>query len=415
MLDTLEQHADAQGRTRPTSGEAWSLRAHGLAERATPTAIVWAAGAALLMCLVPMIVLLSGVVVDSPWADAARITVQFLGALLVSVAAGALLVRAGVIRAEPAVFALAAAVPAWLLGALTAASWSVGFDEADAGAARSWFGSATGAFLISAWVVGAAALMPPAFAMLSAGRSRIARITSSAVLSSTCALALGITAATPVGLVVGAAAVLIFASLQLRGPASARPSRKREVSAVLTPTKRRTIAASTAAAAVLGLGCAVYALTGSLWAPAIGDATEAMRAGILAGALVAVVTVVAGAAALFPRRGRVVLGPAIALVAALLALASSYVLHEDNPLSWPLHLAAGVLTGLAVALLFAPVLPRAPWLRILLIAAISLAATVSFGLMVITAAVFLAPVVAIVLTIVLLRRPLLPTGRAVTT
>ncbi len=29
MLDTLEEHADAEGRSRPAPGEAWSLRAHG--------------------------------------------------------------------------------------------------------------------------------------------------------------------------------------------------------------------------------------------------------------------------------------------------------------------------------------------------------------------------------------------------
>lgn len=153
MLDTLELHADAQGHARPAAGEAWSLRAHGLAERATPTVIVWVAGAALLLCLAPTIVLWSGAVVDSPGAAAARVTVQFLGALLVSIAAGALLWRAGVIRAETALVACAVAVPAWFLGGLAMASWGVGFDEADVGAARSWFGDATGALLIGAWAL----------------------------------------------------------------------------------------------------------------------------------------------------------------------------------------------------------------------------------------------------------------------
>ena len=153
MLDTLELHADAQGHARPTAGEAWSLRAHGLAERATPTVIVWVAGAALLLCLASTIVLWSGAVIDSPWAAAARVTVQFLGALLVSIAAGALLWRAGVVRAETALVACAVAVPAWFLGGLAMASWGVGFDEADAGAARSWFGDATGALLIGAWAL----------------------------------------------------------------------------------------------------------------------------------------------------------------------------------------------------------------------------------------------------------------------
>jgi cytochrome c-type biogenesis protein CcmF len=41
VLDSFEQHANDKGLTRPSLPEAWSIRAHGLAARATSR---WAVG-----------------------------------------------------------------------------------------------------------------------------------------------------------------------------------------------------------------------------------------------------------------------------------------------------------------------------------------------------------------------------------
>lgn len=338
MIDTLEQHADAHGRARPTVGEAWSIRAHGLARRVTPRVILGVAGVALLLHLAYMASYILG---ESPWPIAWSVAIQFLAALLVSISAGALLVRAGTIRPETGLVACALAVPSWLLGALTMASWSIGVDEADAGAAQSWFGGATGIFLLGAWMLGSIALTPVACAIFTAASSRLLLIVST-ILSFACALALGIAAFTPGGISLGAVGVVVAAGFQLREPGE-RLGEKHRILSQLTLRKRRNAAAIAAAvAAVLGLGCSVFALTGSVWLPAVGDATQAMRTGVLVGALVATLTVVAGAAALFPRMGRAVFAPAAALVASLLVFASSYALDV-----WSLHLIAAALFGLA--------------------------------------------------------------------
>ena len=55
MLATLLDDAEARGRETPTRADAWSIRAHGLAERATPraAAAVAAVGAAIVALAVP--------------------------------------------------------------------------------------------------------------------------------------------------------------------------------------------------------------------------------------------------------------------------------------------------------------------------------------------------------------------------
>ena len=164
------------------------------------------------------------------------------------------------------------------------------------------------------------------------------------------------------------------------------------------------LAAVALVAAVLGVGSAVFALAGSLLVPSVGDSTEAMRLGLLAGTLVAIITVVTAAFALLPRRRPAMLAPTVAFVAALSALSVTYLLPMDHPLVWPLLSIAIVLVGLAGGLLLAPVLPRRRWLRGLLVAAISLAVAASVGIMVIYAA-FVAPVLAVVAFILLIRRP----------
>ena len=117
MLDTLEQAADAHERALPSLSEAWSIRAHGLVERATPAAIAVAAGLALALSAVPTAALWAGGFNSSPWLLALVFGAQYGGALLASLAVGALLLRTGLIPAEQAVRAAAAAALAWTFGA----------------------------------------------------------------------------------------------------------------------------------------------------------------------------------------------------------------------------------------------------------------------------------------------------------
>lgn len=400
VLETLEEHAEASGRSRPTQGEAWSLRAHGLAERVTPNVILVASGSALLLSLAPLAALWLGAVDESVVGLVARTVCQFLGALLVCLSAGALMLRGGGLRPETALAATFGAVIAWTLGALAAASWSVGFNEADAGAARSWFGDATGLFLLGAVVTGATALTAVVAGVLRIGPRRILLASAIAVPG---AVGLGVWAAIPAGMVVGAVAVLATVALQLRAsPTSVE--RVRPVPVPLTTVQRYRLAAVTLVAAVLGVGSVVFALTGSVLVPSVGDSTEAMRVGIFAGTLVAIITVMVAASVLVSRMGRAPLAPSVALTASLLAIAASYALPMDHPLSWPLILLAAVFFGLVGGLILAPILSSTGWFRALLLAAISLALAASLGIMVIYAA-FVAPVLAVVAFILLIRRP----------
>lgn len=401
MLDTLEENADALGRARPTAGEAWSLCAHGLAERATPAAILAGSGAALILSLTPWVVLMSGASDEGAGGLALRTASQFLGALLVCLSGGALLLRAGGVRAETALMASVTAVLAWTLGGLASASWSVGFNEADAGVARSWFGDATWVFLVGAVVLGASALMLVLFELV---RVRHLRMLFAGAVALPGAVTLGVCAAVPAGMTAGAVAVLIAAAIQIPVPRGL-PPRVRHASRPLTTVKRRQLGGVTSAAAVLGLGCVAFALTGSSWVPAVGDSTQAMRVGIVAGALVAIITVAAGAYALAHRMGRAAVPPVTAVIASLLAVALSYALPMDHPLSWPLILLAAVLSGLAGGLFLAPLLPRPLWIRAVLVTAISLAASASIGIVFVVTAAFFAPLLAVAASVVLLRHP----------
>lgn len=404
ILDTLEEHADAGGRTRPSTGEAWSLRAHGLAERATIPLILAISTTALLLSLSTIVMLWFGGVATEPWTQSVFFGAQYLGDLLVCIAAGALLLRSGFINAEPALFSGAIAIPAWVLGGLAAASWSVAFDEADSGGIFSWFGSATLYFLTAAVLLGSVALAPLYLAVFRTFSSSSWRWTLSIAMAGLTSLAVGIAASVQSTTPLAAAGVLLVAALRLRKPDEhnrvAEPPRQ-----PLTRSYRRRLASVTTIAALLGLCCVAFAFTGSNWATGSPDATQAMRLGILLGALTAILVVAASSIFLFARLGRIIAWSGTALIAALMVLALSYAINIDDSRSWILIVIAGILTGLAGGILFLPALPNRPWLRALLLATISLALAGTLGVIVVLAAAFVAPIVAIILTIVLLRQP----------
>jgi len=408
VLDTLEENADRLGQSRPTVGEAWSLRAHGSAERASPAVITIVAALGLLFNIGPVIALLSGAVTDHPWLTVLRITAQFVGAFLISTAAGALLLQSGRITAESALATLALSAAAWALGAVAFTAWEVGFNEADLGAPRSWFSDTFLIFAGSAWFLASCALFLVAHGLLRPLRPKTLRIILSTLVAVPTALAIGLSSVTPTGTVLGAGVVLIVASFRLgtRRTTTKRVTHRRPM---LNQRQRTRIAAVAAVAAVLGFGCAAFALTGSMWLPTIGDTTNAMRVGLLCGAVVAIITVCAGAEVLVNRRGRVALGPVVApvvaAIGALLCVAFSYFLSIDNAMGWPLVLLAAVFTGVTGALLIAPALPGPPLLRASLVTAISVALAATLGIFVITAISFIAPFLAAILAIRMTQRP----------
>ena len=404
VLDTLEENADRLGQSRPTVGEAWSLRAHGSAERASPAVITIVAALGLLLNIGPVFALLSGAVTDHPWLTVLRITAQFVGAFLISTAGGALLLQSGRITAESALAILALSAAAWALGAVAFTAWGVGFDEADSRAPQSWFSDAFLIFAGSAWFLASGALFLVAHGLLRPLRPKTLRVILSTLVAVPTALAIGLSSVTPTGTVLGAGVVLVVASFRL---GTRRTTTKGVTYRRLTLNQRQRtrIAVVAAVAAVLGFGCAAFALTGSMWIPAIGDTTDAMRVGLLGGAVVAIITVCAGAEVLVNRRGRVALGPVVAAIGALICVAFSYSLSIDNAMGWPLVLLAAVFTGVTGGLLITPALPGPPLLRASLVTAISVALAATLGIFVITAISFIAPFLAAILAIRMTRRP----------
>ncbi|QAV71084.1 hypothetical protein ESZ53_11900 [Salinibacterium sp. UTAS2018] len=407
MLDTLEQAADAHDRTLPSLREAWSIRAHGLVERATPAAIAVVAGLALALSTVPIGALWTGSFDSSPWSLALTFGTQYGGALAASLAAGALLLRTGIIPAEQALFAAAAAVPAWAFGALMAASWSVGFDEADAGTGLSWFGSASLAFSGLAWIFGILALLPFTLAALRHAGSGAVVWTFGVGIAAAGALALGLMGILPSGAVLMSGLALFIASRRIRSTQRTERIRPNQRAArrPLSPGRRRQLAVVAAASAIIGLGCVAFALTGSLWGIGALDATDTMRIGILFGSVASTITVAASAVALYARVGLPIVGAAAALIGALLLVALSYTLHDDAPAGWTLLVFAGIATGLAGGILLIPLLPRRWWLQTLLVVGIGAAIGTTIGMQGIMMATFISPVVAIVLAVMMARRP----------
>ena len=322
-----------------------------------------------------------------------------IGPVALALSAVVLLHRAGRLSAPAAVSTAAGAFLACGLGALTAASWSVGFDEADAGLGRSWFGSSTVLFLIPAWIAGTICLMAPVGSVLGKRRPATIRLVQSSALAAPLALILG--ALMLLAPLAGPLASVVLFVMALRSGSAKNPAAPRgTVRTAVRSTApgpaaawtRRTDAAVCAAALVTlvaGLGCAVFALTGSSWAPTVIDSTGAMNLGLAFGALAAIPVTLAAGIALTPRLGSIVRWSVFLCCASLVLESAAQFLGAGHPTQWPLILAAATLMGFALALPFGRLIPGGPSLRIVVAALLGLAGSV-IGLQLVTMAAFIA-------------------------
>jgi cytochrome c-type biogenesis protein CcmF len=409
MLDTLEEHADSEGRAMPTRGEAWSLRAHGLLERVTPRAILTIAAAALVLAVAVPAAMLSSLSLGSP----VLLAMPWAAALLATLALIGLVGRSGVLRAESALAAAVLVVPSWILGGVAAAAWSIGFDEADAGESRSTFSSAFVALALAAWLLGAASLSVVLAGLLGI-RSVVGRWIVAVVVALPGALLVGGVALTSGALALALAALIASARPRMRtrtsdgsraaaGSASAPAAR-----APLSASGRRAVVITSLVGSALGLACAAFALAGSAWLPAVGDATDAMRAGIAVGSVVALLPVAAGAAGLRPRLGRVVIPAAVSLGAAFLTIAAAFSVPDlDAAAPGYMQVAAGFV-GVAGAALLLPVLSGGRVVRGILVVGVAVGIAALAGTMVAVAGAFLAPVLGVVTAVLVARRSRVP-------
>lgn len=413
MLDSLEQHASDRGMARPSVPEAWSLRAHGLGERSTPR---WAAGfaATALIAYIGATALLLSNAIILPGAGFARLVLAvFIGPLALALSAIVFLHRAGRLSAPAALSTAVSAVPACGFAALTAASWAVGFEEADAGLGRSWFGSSTLLFLILAWIAGTICLVAPVESMLSKRRALPMRLVQSTALAAPLALVLG--ALTLMAPLIGTLGAVVLLVVALRQNSASRPPAPRDtfraapwsppISAA-TWTRRRAAPAGAAALVTItaGVGCALFALTGSSWAPMVKDSTHAMNLGLAVGALAAIPATIAAGTVLTPRFGGVMRWSALLCCASLIVVAAAQFLGAGHPNQWPLILAAAVLMGFAVALPFGRLIPGGSALRVGVTTMFGFAGSI-VGLSLVTMAAFIAPLAATALLVWSMTRP----------
>ncbi|MDI3213468.1 hypothetical protein QK291_15660 [Arthrobacter sp. AL12] len=339
-----------------------------------------------------------------PGAGFSRLVLAvFIGPLALALSAVVLLHRAGRLSAPAAMSSAAGAIPACGFAALTAASWWVGFEEADAGLGRSWFGSSTLLFLLLAWIAGTICLVAPVESVLGNRRSAPIRLVQSTVLAAPLALILGaLTLMAPLFGALGAVVLLVIA---LRLSSANYPSAPRDTVRVAVrsspPLAAATVArqgpaAARAAALVTitaGLGCALFALTGSTWAPMVRDATHAMNLGLAVGALAAIPATIAAGTVLIPRFGGVIRWSALLCSASLIVVAAAQFVGAGHPLQWPLVLAAATLMGFAVALPFGRLIPGGRALRMGVTGMLGFAGSI-VGLSLVTMAAFIAPLAA---------------------
>lgn len=359
MLDTLEEHAADRGLARPSIAEAWSIRAHGLGERATNRWAVIAATLSLVAFIAATAILLSDAIMF-PGAGAVRTALAvFMGPLALAVAAVILLHRRGQLSAPASLCAVAGSGPALAMTALAAASWSVGFDEADAGGTRTWFGSATLVFILAAWFFGTVSFLAPVASVVKGKFPWLIRLPLIGVLAALLAVVIGVLLVTGQMLGgLGAAAVLLMALLDGRPTQVASkplhdPSTVRALAPRRPPLMARTDYGNVCAAAllsfVLGLGCAAFALTASLWAPGVADSTHAMNLGLAAGALAAMPVVIALGMVLRPRFGTSMRWSTLLLCAGLAMEFAAQMAGAGHSLQWPLTLLAATLAGFSLA------------------------------------------------------------------
>lgn len=404
VLGTMLDVAEAQGRDAPTRGERRAAIVDGLAHRLDRRiaigAAVAAVGTAALVWAAQLTVsaVAAGIdprVVDSTLTGWMQAIVALSGAVpalaVVSLVATA---RVRGMRSGPVLLGGVVGVAAAIALALTMLSWSVGFEEADAGGMRSPLGAAFLVILGIAWTLAAVAtaiLLGEALRRRLGGGSYPVALGVGLVGWPFLAYSL-LSVASAVLLALGLLAVAVIATGPLgavdrEGPhphhtgswTVARPALQRE---------RRLIIVLSSLSVAAGAAAGVFALAGSLWTGL--DATQAMRVGIGAGALGAIPL----ALCLGVRRGPGLhsWAPPILVALGLVFLALANVFGSGDGSNLPLLLAA-VPVAAAVAWLVAT-LPRLATGRVVLSVATAAATLVLSPMLQMLP--FVSPVIAVI-------------------
>ncbi|MCM0615300.1 hypothetical protein MOD31_04645 [Paenarthrobacter sp. TYUT067] len=335
-----------------------------------------------------------------PWTGPARyILTGFVGPIAASFSAVVLLRLAGRLPAGGARFVALAAVPAWALAATAAASWAVGFDEADANQGYSWFGSSTLLFMIPGWIAGTACLAVALYSLMVSRRSHPVRRLQAVVLAAPLALILGAIMFMPPMMGTLGAMVLLVVALRQGMPAASRDVvPPRVVPRKVVAPGRRVVGGAALGLLVVGLACAVFAVTGSTWAPIATDSTHAMNLGLAYGAFASIPLLVLAGRVLAPRLGPTTPWSVLLGCASMVVQGCAQLLGAGHTLQWNGILIAATLMGFAIALPLGGLVAGGRLTRITVVAMMGLAASV-VGLPLVMMSAFLAPIGSAVLLV----------------
>lgn len=343
LLGSLRDHAEHEGRTRPTRSEAASVMVNGVALRLDARVALWASVAAL-------------VVTAGAWIPGVGGTwgIATTGAAPVLAVIGmvALMRLRGWIAPPRALIALAALVSALCLAALAQLSWAEGFDLADAGLAPSGLAAAWLPLFIVAWILGSIGLALLLDGALAATRvPTVGRIGISAVTGGLAAPALGIGLINPVMTGVVAAGVAVAALSRLERRDAKAPDAPDALGTRTGSADARRVGRSLAWVGVGGgLAGVAFALTGAQWPFGAADTTAAMGQGITIMLLASIPLFAAVGLGASTRHGRIaVWGPLCVAVLSVFAVAVAYISAPEGEGMAPWMTLSGGLGGGALA------------------------------------------------------------------
>ena len=345
VLGTMLDDAEARGQRIPDASMHRAAVVQGLGARLDRRTAIIAASLAVACGLTGIPLVFSGMGPVGLIPGFAVAPLLMLVAVAIAIAIAAMLRTRGVLSAPEALIALALALPPTAFSTIAALSWSVGFDEGDAGVTRGWFSRAF------VWFVGAAWISAIAWGSVVLGG--ILRVLAMPTLWAR----LGGAGLTVVGyplvaftLVSPAAGSLV--ALATLGAVILLTRDTSAIADVAPPTLPRARAPRPARVSVLvcaaistvtGMVAVVFALTGSTWAGVVLDGTEAMRAGIVAGFVCALPYCAAiGLMRSHDHRPLNAWGPPTLIALALLIAATENVIGggDGNRIVWALTIAA---------------------------------------------------------------------------
>jgi len=287
LLSTLLDAAEHDGRETPTGAERIAAAVHGTAARLGRRFAVVASAIAVLCAVAGGVlwVLASGI---TGWTLTALTGVSAVSAALALLAA---LRTRGLIGDGCTLIAAVAGVVALVLNSLTAVSWILGFDEADAGIPVTGIAALWLPLAIGAWIAGAIAIGIIVDGVFRGTRLQpVPRIALSALVGVISAPLSGLTLFAPYGSAIAAMGVSVIAVLPQKRGATAIPAPRPVERQVMerspgshAGTRRRLLSTAcllawiATAAGILGV---VYAFTGSQWSAGATDTTVAMGQGM---------------------------------------------------------------------------------------------------------------------------------------